>query len=349
MKKKILFFTNAATGGAERVTVTIGKMLPKDKYEVKFVLVDKNKGSIAKFIPQEYDIKYILYPNIWCGVTMRMVKLLMKEKPYAVFSTAMQLSSRVLLAAHIVGNIKCIIRNCNYFSTIRWDQLLLCRWTYKYADWIIAQQEEMKEDILNHIKNINPQKVLPLQNPLDVETIEVKSNVPSPFPDDKSLNYVWVARFDKSKGQDVLAKAFVKVAKQNPKANLYFIGKEDNQGFSQYVRKIVEKGGVAKQVHFMGFDANPYRWMKYCDCFVLPSRIEGLPNALIEAQYLHRPAVATSCIPIIQRIVKDGITGYVVTPEDSEAMAEAMLKAPALGRINMMYEGAQCEDFIKLF
>lgn len=349
MKKKVLFFTHSATGGAERITVTIGKMLPKDEYEVKFVLIDKTKGSIANFIPDSYDVKYILYPNIWCGVTPRIIKLLRKEKPYAVFSTSMEISARVLLAARLVGNIKTVIRNCNYFSTIRWDQLLLCRGTYKYADWIIAQQEEMKEDILKHITDVCPDNILPLHNPLDIETIEAKSSAPSPYPDDDSIKYVWVARFHKSKGQDILAKAFVKVAKQNEKTHLYFVGKEDTQGFSQQVHQIVEEGGVADRVHFVGFDTNPYRWVKYCDCFVLPSRIEGLPNALIEAQYLHRPAVAATCIPIIKRIIKDGVTGYTVPTEDSDAMAEAMLKAPALGNINMVYEGAKKEDFIKLF
>lgn len=349
MKKKVLFFTHSSTGGAERITVTIGKMLPQDQYDVKFVLVDKTKGNIAKFIPSYYEVKYMLYPNIWFGVMTRIIKLLKKEKPYAVFATSMEISARVLFAAHMVGGIKTVIRNCNYFTTIRWDQLQLCRFTYKYADWIIAQQDEMRDDILKHISGISPQKVVVLQNPLDIETIENKSNAPSPYPDNDILKYVWVGRFNKKKGQDVLAKAFVKVARQNVKAHLYFVGKEQNDEFSQSVHKIVEDACLSGRVHFIGFDANPYRWVKYCDCFVLPSRIEGLPNSLIEAQYLHRPAVATMCIPIISRIIKDGITGYIVHSEDSDAMAEAMLKAPILGSINMIYESATKEDFIRLF
>ena len=53
MKKKVLFFTHASTGGAERVTVTIAKMLPRDEYDVKFILMDKSKGSLSNFIPNE--------------------------------------------------------------------------------------------------------------------------------------------------------------------------------------------------------------------------------------------------------------------------------------------------------
>lgn len=350
MKKKILFFTHSSTGGAERVTVTIAKMLPKDRYEAKFVLVDKRKGNISDFIPEGYDVDYLLYSNIWCGVTFRLIQLLRKEKPYAVFATAMPLSARVSLAAHLVGGIKIILRNCNYFCTIRWDQLLLCRMTYRYADWIIAQQEEMKDDILCHVRSLRPERVIALHNPLDVDSIDKKCSVPSPYTDKNTLKYVWVARFAETKGQDVLAKAFVKVAKCNEKAHLYFVGKYDEHDpFFQSVKRVILDAGIEDRVHFVGFDTNPYRWVRYCDCFVLPSRIEGLPNSLIEAQYLGCPAVAAVCIPIISRIVKEGVTGYVVPPEDSDAMADAMLKAPKLGRVKMEYKSASNEDFIKLF
>ena len=350
MKKKVLLFTHSSTGGAERVTVTIAKMLPRDEYDVKFILMDKSKGSLSNFIPNEYEQDYLLYPNIWCGVTLRLIRLLRKEKPYAVFATSMTLSARVLIAAHIIGGIKTVIRNCNYFCTIRWDEQFICRFTYKYADWIIAQQDEMRDDILCHIKGLRPDRVIVLQNPLDKDTIDRKSNVPSPYPNDDIIKYLWVARFDKTKGQDVLAKAFVKVAKLNDKAHLFFVGKyDDHDPFFQSVKRVIHEAGVDDRVHYVGFDTNPYRWVKYCDCFVLPSRIEGLPNALIEVQYLGCPAVATTCIPIISRIVTNGVTGYLVPSEDYEAMAESMLKAPALGRIKMEYKSANKEDFIKLF
>lgn len=350
MKKKVLFFTHASTGGAERVTVTIAKMLPRDEYDVKFILMDKSEGNLSNFIPNEYEQDYLLYPNIWCGVTLRLIRLLRKEKPYAVFATSMTLSARVLIAAHIIGGIKTVIRNCNYFCTIRRDEQFLCRLTYKYADWIIAQQDEMRNDILCHIKGLCPDRVIALQNPLDKDTIDRKSNVPSPYPNNDNIKYLWVARFAKTKGQDVLAKAFVKVAKCNEKAHLYFVGKYDEHDpFFQSVKKVILDAGIEDRVHFVGFDTNPYRWVRYCDCFVLPSRIEGLPNSLIEAQYLGSPAVAAVCIPIISRIVKEGVTGYVVPPEDSDAMADAMLKAPKLGRVKMEYKSASNEDFTKLF
>lgn len=348
-RKKVLFFLHSSTGGAERVTITIGKMLPKDEFEVKYILIDKVKGNITSFIPPEYEVEYYHCYNIWLGATAKILGCLRKEHPYAVFCSSMSLSVRVLLAAHFVGNIKIIIRNCNYFSTIRWDERFLCRLTYRYADKIIAQQSEMKDDIL-HTINLHPSKVIVLQNPLDKESINRKCDVPSPYIYEDTTKYVWVGRFDKTKGQDILAKAFVKVARSNFKAHLYFVGTYNiKDDFFQQVQKIIIDGCVQDRVHFIGFDPNPYRWIKYCDCFVLPSRVEGLPNSLIEAQYIGKPVVATTCIPIIGRIIKDEVTGYTVPSEDYNAMAEAMLKAPFLGKIQMIYGSASDEEFIELF
>ena len=89
--------------------------------------------------------------------------------------------------------------------------------------------------------------------------------------------------------------------------------------------------------------------MKYCDCFVLPSRIEGLPNVLIEAMYIGKPVVASVCIPVIDRMVENGYNGYKVQPEQPEQMATAMEKALLLKNFQMTFHLAEPKDFVKLF
>lgn len=347
-RKKVLFFVSTNIGGAERVSITIGKMLSEDKFEVVFVLFGKSRGSISDFIPSQYRVEYLVFKNVWLGVGHRVYEIIKHEKPHAVFCSIRYFSIRVIAAAKLIGGIKIVIRNDNYFKTLRWDQLKLCQLIFKYADVIIAQQEEMRQDILKHI-NISPDKVVALQNPLDKSYIAEKASEPSPYKETNAVKYLWVARFAMEKGQDVLAKAFVIVAKKNQKAQLYFVGKYSEDNYFEKIMRIINEGRCTERVHVVGYDSNPYRWMKYCDCYVLPSRIEGLPNSLIEAQFLGRPTVATTCIPIISRIIQDGKTGYLVPPDNPEAMAEAMLKAPALGTIKPHFQSAEDEDFIKLF
>ena len=89
--------------------------------------------------------------------------------------------------------------------------------------------------------------------------------------------------------------------------------------------------------------------MFHSDCFVLPSRLEGLPNVLLEAMYLKRPVVASVCIPVIDRMVEEGYNGYKVKPEQPVAMAEAMEKALSLKDFELTFRTAEKEDFINLF
>ena len=81
----------------------------------------------------------------------------------------------------------------------------------------------------------------------------------------------------------------------------------------------------------------------------MPSRFEGLPNSLIDAMYLGKPVVATRCIPVIDRIVKNDYNGIVVESENIDALAEGMKKATLLKDFEMTYHSATNEDFISLF
>ena len=102
-------------------------------------------------------------------------------------------------------------------------------------------------------------------------------------------------------------------------------------------------------MHFTGFSDNPYKWLKYADCFVLASRREGLPNTLIEASYVGVPVVATKCLGVISDIVKDGYNGYMVEMDDVDGMSDAMAKAVLLRDFTMVYKGATKNDFVSLF
>ena len=70
---------------------------------------------------------------------------------------------------------------------------------------------------------------------------------------------------------------------------------------------------------------------------------------LIESLYLGTPVAAFKCIPIIERIVKDGINGYLAEKEDVESLSEAIRMSMLLGRIKSDYYGSKLSDFTELF
>lgn len=348
-KKKILFFLPPTVGGAERMTVTIAKMLPQDEFEVKFVVVGRGLGDIGKFIPFNYDIILLQIRGLWDFCTIRIANLIRKEKPHATFASLMYLNARVIWASKLLG-VKSIVRNnIDFFYALpknRWYAKL----SYRWADYIIAQQEEMRGGIIT-VTHSAPQKVVTLQNPIDKALIDEKSKALSPYNrDDNSVKYVWTARFHHSKGQDVLIRSFDIVHQANPNSKLYLIGKFNKTDYYyQELIQYIRANNLSDCIILPGFDDNPYKWVANADCYVMPSRKEGLPNSLIDAMYLGKPVVATTCIPVVSRIVKDGYNGVLVAPEDVEAMAEAMQKALRLKDFAMTYTPASKDDFISLF
>jgi glycosyltransferase involved in cell wall biosynthesis len=61
------------------------------------------------------------------------------------------------------------------------------------------------------------------------------------------------------------------------------------------LEKMISDYGLGDRIHLIGFDRNPYRWMARCRLFILPSRTEGFPNALLEAMALRCPVIASDC------------------------------------------------------
>lgn len=350
-KKKVLFFLPPTVGGAERMTVTIAKMLPQDEFEVMFVIVGRGLGDIVSFIPSDYHIRQISLKRIWYGGTIKIWNMVRKEKPDMVFSSLLYLNARLIIVAKLCGTKVIVRNNIDLSRTTHKANIPLVRLTYKWADKVIAQQEEMHDEIISYTR-IPAEKVVTMHNPIDEDYINECLKADNPYPQEaqSQYKYIWVARFSHQKGQDLIVGAFEMVHRDKPNAHLYLLGKyDDGDDFFKSISDFVDCHELREHVHFVGFDSNPYRWMKHADCYVMPSRFEGLPNTLIDAMYLGRPVVATRCIPVIDRIVKDGYNGIVVESENIKALAEGMKNAPLLKDFEMTYHPATCEDFISLF
>ena len=349
MNKRILIFLPDGIGGAERVGVTIGKMLISQGGDVKFVIIGNPRGSICDIIPSRTEVFYI--PKNYVRWT-KMTSLIRREKADIVFASCRNISRDIIWATKIPGlTCKVIVRSDNPLKTLKLWQRLLIRLSFRFADIVIAQQEEMRQEIVNEYP-VPSRKVIALQNPIDYDDIRIKSQAPSPYPQVKAVNYLWAASIKESgtKGQDILLRAFAKVRQRNMNAHLYLVGRYVEGGaYYNGLKDFAERHHLTDYVHFIGYDVNPYRWMKYADCFVLSSRVEGLPNALVEAMYLKRPVVSSRCLPVIDRMIKDGMNGYKAEVGDVDGLAAAMEKAVTLGEPEMIYKPADNDEFLKLF
>ncbi len=347
MKKKVLFCVPPSCGGAERVTLTIAKLLDSDKYDVKVVIIGKTTGDIKNFVPDYMGIIHVKIRNIWDFTTLRLVNLFKKERPDIVFCSLLFLNARIILAAKIARNMKIIIRNSNSLNLLRYDGKLLAKLLYPKADSIILQTDEMKKELQNFMK-VDINKLHVIFNPIDVDSINFHLKMSEcPF-DSQYINYVFVGRINYMKGLDILLLAFAHVVKRNKKSRLYIVGKiKDSDSYFQSLNKLIIDLRLDEHVIWTDFTNNPYQYIKYANCFVLPSRIEGLPNVLLDAMYLQVPVVVTRSVPVIDRIVTKE-RGKVVDVNDKDALAKAMMEMKDL-KVTTPYASNDYKVFLQLF
>ena len=155
--------------------------------------------------------------------------------------------------------------------------------------------------------------------PGNPEWLRQKFDLPS-----NSIICTAVGRLVPVKGYDVLINAVQKIASQVPQLFCLIVGEgESKEELSAQIRE----AGLEKRIRLLGYydRQNAMSILKSSDIFVMPSRYEGTPIALLEAAALARPIVAsdTGGIP---ELVKHEEHAFLTPPGDSESLAQGLLK-----------------------
>jgi glycosyltransferase involved in cell wall biosynthesis len=122
-----------------------------------------------------------------------------------------------------------------------------------------------------------------------------------------------------AKGVDILLQAWSVVIKDFPNASLWIIGDGVNDAYMKYVQEL----SIAGSVKFMGKIDDVRSCLETAGLFVLPSRREGMSNALMEAMLCGLPCVATD-ISGSRDLIKNGVNGIIVPPANVAKLAEAI-------------------------
>ncbi|MCX6995545.1 MAG: glycosyltransferase family 4 protein, partial [Kiritimatiellaeota bacterium] len=123
------------------------------------------------------------------------------------------------------------------------------------------------------------------------------------------------------KAFDTLFDAWALVHAEHPSARLAVLGGGDPTPWERYL----DARGCRAAVVFEGFVRDVNTWYARAAVLVLPSRQEGMSNALLEAQSWGVPAVVSD-IPANLAVVSDGENGLVAAVNDADALAAGMLR-----------------------
>lgn len=191
------------------------------------------------------------------------------------------------------------------------------------ASGVIAPSTAIRNELLR--AGFSNNKIFLLPNAVDVERF--RPATPSERADaaealgsarDK-LVIGTVARLVHRKGIDILLHAFATVLRTH-RAQLLVVGDGE---LGDDLRELTHELGLDCAVSWVGLQADTSTWLRRMDVFALPSRLEGSPNAILEAMATGLPIVATRIGGIVD-LLEDGRTGLLVPPGDAEALAMAL-------------------------
>jgi glycosyltransferase involved in cell wall biosynthesis len=130
-----------------------------------------------------------------------------------------------------------------------------------------------------------------------------------------------VGRQEYQKGQQDLIAAVALLAPQRPKLVVLIVGRKGNA--TEVLKESVNVRGLTDVITFLGHREDVGDLLAAADVFVFPSLFEGLGGAVIEAEALGLPVVASD-LPVLREVVEDEQNGILTPAEDPAALAAAI-------------------------
>ena len=165
---------------------------------------------------------------------------------------------------------------------------------------------------------VQPQQITLIPNGVDSSRNDARA-----FPGLGVTRFLYLGRLSTNIQRDVptLIQSFDRLAAHHSAVELALVGGGD---LLEKTPALAAACAAATRIVVPGFD-KPEPWLAWCDCFVLPSRKEGLSNALLEAMAAGLPCIAND-IPPNREVLADGTAGILVPVGDADRLVEAMNK-----------------------
>lgn len=310
--------------------------LDKSRYEVEFAcapngpLIDRVVSEGIKFRPvRNFVQKISIYNDV-----MALLELvwLMKREVYDIVHTHNSKAGFVGRLAARIAKVPIVVHTIHGFAFHEFEKpprqklfILLERFAARFADKLITVSEPLRHWGLGlGIGRIN--KYITIYDGIEIDRFKLNFDIEKKKQEFgiKATDLIVgvVSKLWEGKGHRCILQAARSVVTKVPNVKFMFVG----EGYlREELEVLTQQLGLSDYVIFTGFRTDIPELTAIFDVAILASFFEGLGRVLLEAMVLGKPVIATKVGGIVD-VVDDGKTGILVPPNDSAALANAMIK-----------------------
>lgn len=306
-------------GGSDKVMATLSIFLEKNQIEVHNIIVldevsysysgkllnlgllkNKSNGLINKFRRLNALRNYLNENNFDYIIDFRFRTKIIQE----------------LILSRFIYNTKTIFTVHSFLiDHYMPNNPRLTRLMYNHCYANVAIVEEMKERI---VERHNLKNVVTIANPINLDEVDDKIN------EETNIHFdyiIAVGQYENTIKQfDKLILSYANSVLPKKDIHLVILGNGDKEP----LQKVARENNVEEFVHFLGYQNNPFKFLKKARFLVLSSKNEGFANVLVESLACETPVVAFDCPCGPGTIIKNNINGILVENQNIEKLTEAI-------------------------
>ena len=328
-------------GGSERQLLNILERIDRSRFEPHLYLLDRS-GEFLSLVPDDVPVTAFSDDARTSGfyipgrVFRQQVSHLTSHLKQRHFDV---LYDRTFLMPPVTGpatkatstpRISTITADpqrdlANNLNRVIWLKRRLITKSLRDASRVVGVSDGVRKSAISFY-GLDAEKTQTIYNGFDLDQIRSLADEACPIElrgDESTFRIACIGRLQREKGVDVLLAALRIAVHERGLRQLQLVLAGDGPDAGM-LGSLCRESNLDEFVTFAGFQQNPYAILSRCNLLCLPSRYEGMPNALIEALACGLPAIASNCPHGPQEILTSEQFGQLVTSEDEHALAQAI-------------------------
>ena len=353
MKKKVLFLIHTLqVGGAEKVLVNLVNKMNQEKFDITVMTVintgafrdnlndnihyktifnvgflnnkkhNKKSGNLLDKTSKIKKIFATLYKFFWRNVNCQRIYDKYVKDNYDIEVAFLEgVASKIIANSTNEKAKKIVWLHVDLINETKTESFFKSKQdeakNYNKFDQVVGVSKYVIEQAIKKF-NLDKKKTLVRYNPIDILDIKKKANENVNLEKDK-FTMITIGRLTKQKGYDRLLKIVKRLNEDGFNYNLWIIGvgAEENS-----LKKYISENQLTN-VNLLGYQSNPYKFIKLADMFVCSSRAEGFSTVVSEAIILEKPIVTTDCAGMREMLGENSEYG-LICKNDEEALYETI-------------------------